>query len=241
MLFRLADPRSLGARPRSWVGGWFLLVLVLFSACSLGGPRAGLLASHHPRSLAPPPAPKEDVPLAPEPGLEAASVYAVGLMEPGAVATRPVPIAPAEFQRAVQRLSRDVRLGGKTPREAARELLRALPPPGEVETVESRGDWVLETYWGRAYTFVPDKQQGSVHLTPAAEEALREKYLKWCERQGGGDCLGLLDDGPYLRTDDRRTLALALAFGNVLDETRAALSRELSGVGRCGMLLDVQK
>jgi hypothetical protein len=33
---------------------------------------------------------------------------------------------------------------------------------------------------------------------------------------------------PYLRTDDRRTLALALAFGGVLDETRAALGRELS-------------
>nr|WP_239014384.1 hypothetical protein [Archangium violaceum] len=48
--------------------------------------------------------------------------------------------------------------------------------------------------------------------------------------RGGGDCLGLLDDGPYLRTDDRRTLALALAFGTVLDETRAALVGELLDV-----------
>jgi hypothetical protein len=48
--------------------------------------------------------------------------------------------------------------------------------------------------------------------------------------QGGGDCLGLLDDGPYLRADDRRAFTLALAFGSVLDETRAALTRELLDV-----------
>jgi hypothetical protein len=36
-----------------------------------------------------------------------------------------------------------------------------------------------------------------------------------------------LDDGPYLKTDDRRTLALALAFSSVLEETREALGREL--------------
>jgi hypothetical protein len=35
-------------------------------------------------------------------------VYVVDVMEPGAVATRPVPIARAEFQRAMLRLSRDV-------------------------------------------------------------------------------------------------------------------------------------
>ncbi|MGZ3458503.1 MAG: SitA5 family polymorphic toxin, partial [Archangium sp.] len=44
----------------------------------------------------------------------------------------------------------------------------------------------------------------------------------------GGDCLGLFEDGPYLRADDRCTLALALAFGSVLEETREALGRELS-------------
>ncbi len=214
---------------RPWLDGWVLLLLFLFSACTQGGPRPGLMAGHHPRWLVPPSAPRAGGAFAPEPGLEAASVYAVGVLEPGKVATRPVPIAPAEFQHAVQRLSREVRLGGKTPRQAARELLR-FPPPGEVETVEGRGDWVLETYWGRAYTFMPEQQQGPVALTPAAEAALREKYLQWCERRGGGDCLGLLDDAPYLRTDDRRTLVLALAFGTVLDETREALARELLDV-----------
>ncbi|OJH41280.1 hypothetical protein [Cystobacter ferrugineus] len=36
-----------------------------------------------------------------------------------------------------------------------------------------------------------------------------------------------MDDGPYLRTDDRRAFALALAFGHVLDETRQVLVHEL--------------
>ena len=75
---------------------------------------------------------------------------------------------------------------------------------------------------------LPERQEGPVALTPLAEQALRDKYVRWCARQGGGDCLGLLEDGPYLRTEDRRTLALALAFGTVLDETREALGRELN-------------
>ncbi len=231
MSLRLPGPRSLGARLRPLLGGWLLLVLFLFSACATGGPRGGFMAGYRSRALVPPPAPRERVADTVEPGLEGAIVYELGFLEPGAVATRPVPIPPAEFQRAVQRLYREVRLGGKTPREAALELLRLLPPPpGGEETVASAGDWRLEMYRGRAYTLVPERQQGPVALTPEAEEALRAKYLGWCEGQGGGDCMGLLDDGPYLRTDDRRTLALALAFGNVLDETRAALARELLDV-----------
>jgi hypothetical protein len=51
--FRPAGSRPPGARALPWVGGWLLLVLFLFSACTLGGPRAGLLANHHPRSLMP--------------------------------------------------------------------------------------------------------------------------------------------------------------------------------------------
>nr|WP_245920219.1 hypothetical protein [Melittangium boletus] len=152
-------------------------------------------------------------------------------MEPGAVATRPVPIKKAEFQQAFLRLSLDVRLTRRTPREAAHELLRiSQQQPRDIETVASTGDWNLESYRGEGFTLVPETQDGPVRLTPVADEALKEKYLKWCAHQGGGDCLGLLDDGPYLRTDDRRTLALALAFGTVLDETRAALGRELLGV-----------
>ena len=109
--------------------------------------------------------------------------------------------------------------------------MAANPPhPQLVSLPESQGKWRLELHQGQAYTWVPEKQDGPVCLTPEAEEKLKEKYLAWCAGQGGGDCLGLLDDGPFLQTDDRRALALALAFGSVLDETREALTHELLDV-----------
>ncbi|WNG52952.1 hypothetical protein F0U60_45625 [Archangium minus] len=202
----------MGTRRGPCIGAWALIVLFLQSACATGVPRGGI------RTAA-------------EPGVESATEYAVDFLEPGAVTTRPVPIHKAEFQRTFQQLSLDVRLARKTPKEAARELLSLLPPqPQDIETVASAGDWNLETYRGHGYTLVPKRQDGPIRLTPKADEALKEKYLKWCAHQGSGDCLGLLDDGPFLHTDDRRTLALALALGTVLNETREALSRELLDV-----------
>ncbi len=178
----------------------------------------------------PPPASQERIALTPEPGLESASVYAVDFLEPGTVSTRPVPIPRAEFQPAVQRLLMAVRLGRTSPKQAAHELLRLLPAPPEAETVESTGHWRLETHHGRVFTLVPEEQKGPVRLSPEADEKLKARYLQWCEAQGGGDCLCLLDDGPSLGPDDRRAFALALAFGSVLDETRGALARELLDV-----------
>ncbi|AKJ06339.1 hypothetical protein [Archangium gephyra] len=88
------------------------------------------------------------------------------------------------------------------------------------------GTWVAEVYKGRVLSLVP--VDDDISLTTEANEALRRHYLEWCTRgQGGGDCLRLLDDAPYLKADDRRTLALALAFGSVLEETKEALGREL--------------
>jgi len=203
------NPCPTRGRQRPWCGPMALVVLVLHSACATTRERIALTA---------------------EPGLEGASIYAVDFLEPGAVATRPVPIPRAEFQPAVQRLLVDVRLGHTSPKQAARELLRLLPAPPEAAALESHGHWRVEMYGGRAYTWVPERQDGPVRLEPEAEEKLKEQYLTWCMGQGGGDCLGLLDDGPYLRTDDRRTFALALAFGSVLEETRQALARELLDV-----------
>jgi len=197
--------------PRPLPSGWFLIILFLHSACATSVPRGRIS-------------------LTPEPDLESASVYAVDFLEPGAVATKPVPIARAEFQPAVQRLFVDVRLGRTSPKQAARELLRMVPPPPGAETVESKGDWRLETHHGRVFTLVPEEQKGPVRLTPEADEKLKAGYLQWCTGQGGGDCLCLLDDGAYLDAEDRRAFALALAFGSVLDETREALTRELLDV-----------
>jgi hypothetical protein len=212
------------------LGGWFLLVLFLQSACATGVPRGGMLVGLRHNSLTPPPAPRERIPLTPEPGLESATVYAVDFLEPGAVSTQPVPIPRAEFQPAVQRLFVDVRLGRTSPKQAARQLLQLLPPPPEGETVDSHGYWRLRTHHGRVFTLVPEEQKGPVRLSPEADETLKNKYLQWCTGQGGGDCLCLLDDGPYLDEEDRRAFALALAFGSVLDETREALARELLDV-----------
>ncbi|EPX57143.1 hypothetical protein D187_006897 [Cystobacter fuscus DSM 2262] len=229
MSTRLPGARPKDARQSPRVGVWALLVVFFQFSCATGRPHGGFAGYRSP-SLTPPPAPKERVAATAEPGFESATVYDADCLEPGAIATRPVRIPRAEFQRAFLRLSRDVRLGTKSPQAAARELLHLLPPPEGVETVDSQGDWLLEVYRDQAYTLVPERQEGPVVLTPAAEEALRARYLQWCVPRGGGDCLGLLDDGPYLRTDDRRTFALALAFGHVLDETRQALVHELLDV-----------
>jgi hypothetical protein len=129
--------------------------------------------------------------------------------------TRVVAVTASEYQRAVQALGPHFQVKG-TPQETAQWLVQAMPEE----------ELLAEVYRGRVLTLVPLNEKGP--LVPEAEAALKVKYLRWCQPRGGGDCLGLFTDGPYLRTDDRRTLALALAFGTVLDETQAALGRELS-------------
>jgi hypothetical protein len=129
--------------------------------------------------------------------------------------TRVVAVTREEYQRAVAQFLQHHQVRG-TPQEAAQGLLQAMPEE----------ELLAEVYWDRGLTLVPLTDKGP--LVPEAEAALKAKYLRWCQPRGGGDCLGLFTDGPYLRTDDRRTLALALAFGSVLDETRAALGREFS-------------
>nr|WP_239015054.1 hypothetical protein [Archangium violaceum] len=129
--------------------------------------------------------------------------------------TRVVALTAAEYQRAVRQLGHRFQVKG-SPQETAQMLLQAMPEE----------ELLAEVYRDRVLTLVPLNDKGPI--VPEAEAALKEKYLRWCERRGGGDCLDLFSDGPYLRTDDRRTLALALAFGTVLDETQAALGRELS-------------
>ncbi|WP_434390100.1 SitA5 family polymorphic toxin [Melittangium boletus] len=129
--------------------------------------------------------------------------------------TRVVAVSREEYQHAVARLLHR-HLVWKTPQEAAQGLLRVMPEE----------ELLAEVYRDRVLSLVPLNDRST--LVPEAEAALKMKYLRWCEPRGGGDCLGLFTDGPYLRTDDRRTLALALAFGGVLDETRTALGAELS-------------
>jgi hypothetical protein len=140
--------------------------------------------------------------------------YEVDDVEPGRGATRPVAVGREEFQRAFRQLAQDVRWDAP-PQETARALMEA----GLEE------EWVAEVYRGRVLTLVPLTDKGP--LTPVEGAALREEYEGMCRTWGGGDCLLLYADGPYLRADDRRTLAFALAFNSVLEETRQALVREV--------------
>nr|WP_239015169.1 hypothetical protein [Archangium violaceum] len=192
MSTRLLGLRPPDARLRPLLGGWFLLVLFLQASCATRTPPGSLLVGYRFHSLTPPPALKEPVAPTAEPGLESATVYAVDFMEPGNVATRPVPIPRAEFQQAFQRLARDVRLKRKSPREAAHEFLSLVATKPDDPWVTMTGYWEVEQHYRSAPTWTPLRQDGPVELIPEAEAALKQKYLKWCEHQGGGDCLGLL-------------------------------------------------
>jgi hypothetical protein len=152
--------------------------------------------------------------------------YEVVVLEPGGGGPlRPVAVPRADFLRAVRENARQIQLNGRSPREAALEWLKDQVEQ-HPEWAQRSGTWVAEVYKGRVLSLVPVDEDSS--LTTEANEALRRHYLAWCARgQGGGDCLRLLDDAPYLKADDRRTLALALSFGSVLEETKAALGREL--------------
>lgn len=109
--------------------------------------------------------------------------YDVAVIEPGTVATRPVPVDKTAFRRTFQRLVREVQLNGKTPRQAALELLKEqLAQQGT--SLELSGTWLAEVSRGRVLTLVPVDE--SSPLTPQADAALRAKYEDWCRPWGGG-------------------------------------------------------
>ncbi len=191
-------------------GALWLIVLFLHAACATQGPSVRRAASEVGASgeLAEREARAAPIHPWPEHVVYAAEVEARDR-------TRVVALTREEYQRTVSRLLQHHQVRG-TPQEVARGLLQAMPEE----------ELLAEVYGSRVLTLVPLSDKGP--LVPEAEAALQQKYLRWCQPRGGGDCLGLFTDGPYLRTDDRRTLALALAFGGVLDEARAALGRELS-------------
>ena len=211
----LAGARSKGHRGRPWEAVFGLLILVLQAACVSGPVGRGLL-------------PAASVREAPDRNEHEVREFDVGFLEPEPGTTRPVRVPKADFQRALSRLARSAPVQGPA-REVARRLLETVEQaPPEEETVELSGHWVLEMDRHRTYTLLPESQTGPVALEPVADAALKRDYLAWCEGQGGGDCRGLLEDGPYLTAEDRRVLALSLALGGVLEETQAALGRQVN-------------
>ena len=176
----------------------WLVGLVLQSACSTPGPRAERRGEPAPAALR-----------------EAEFEFEAVVFEPGQRKRPRGALSREAFQRALRGLPWTP-AGGTAPQAEARERLG----------LGWEGEWLAEVEGGQVRGLLP-LGRGTA-LAPEAEARLARHYLDWCERRGGGDCLGLLEDGPYLRVEDRRTLALALALGGVLEETREALAREVS-------------
>jgi hypothetical protein len=127
---------------------------------------------------------------------------------------QPVVVEKEEFQQAMKRLAREVRLSG-TPRETAERMFRLDPLSGNY------------LYLPRDKKLVPagpgEPWDGT--LTKADLETA-ERYRVWCQRTQGsyGDCLGgALVGGRYLDMQGRYVWALALSKSPVLDEMKQAL------------------
>jgi hypothetical protein len=141
----------------------------------------------------------------------AAVRYSLHSLSAGEVKAEPVEVETEEFRRALRMLAPGLPFSAQ-PMETARLLMaRAL-----------EGHVLAEVERGRVVRMTP-LEEGSP-LDVASAEELKRKYLGLCDSEyGGGDCLGLLADGPVLQREDLRTLALAIALGGVLRETRHAL------------------
>ncbi|MGE6756732.1 AHH domain-containing protein [Corallococcus interemptor] len=71
---------------------------------------------------------------------------------------------------------------------------------------------------------VQEPARGHLRLTDAPEAELAAAYGRWCKRKAlTGDCLHLLERGPTLDEDGKRTLAFSIALDSVWDETEDAL------------------
>jgi hypothetical protein len=144
--------------------------------------------------------------------------YELKVLTVGAVKTQPVKVSAEDFQKAMREWAREVH-PSEGPKEAARWLLEE-----ELQT-----ELLAEVERGRVVRMVPLEEDSP--LSTASNEALVAWYQSFCaerSRGGGGDCLGLVADGPVLDRADRRTLALAWAFDSLLPEAREALREMVS-------------
>ncbi|HLL00154.1 MAG TPA: AHH domain-containing protein [Myxococcaceae bacterium] len=133
---------------------------------------------------------------------------------PRAAGLQPVTLEQEEFQQAIRRLAREVRMTG-TPRQTVEKMFQMDPQFGNYLWLE--------------------KDQKLVPLGPGEplEGALTkddletaERYRLWCQRVHNihGDCLGgALVAGRYLDMHGRYIWALALSKSPVLDEMKQAL------------------
>jgi hypothetical protein len=126
----------------------------------------------------------------------------------------PVELEEEEFQEAVRRLAREVRLTG-TPRQMAERAFQMDPQSGNY------------TYLMREKKMVPDGPGEPWDGTLTQKDLeLAERYRLWCQSAYHfyGDCLGgALVAGRYLDMRGRYVWALAMSKSPVLDEMKKAL------------------
>jgi hypothetical protein len=142
--------------------------------------------------------------------------YELRVLTAGAVDTEPVAVSAKDFLEKMRQWAPEVHPSSQ-PRETARWLLE--------EALQA--DVLAEVEHGRVVRMVPLEDDSPLSTSSNAAQVARYQHL--CARQyGGGDCLGLLADGPNLDREDRRTLALAIAFSSVLEETKLSLQHMVS-------------
>ena len=177
------EARRRGPPPWAPAGALWLIVLIFHAACASQGPTSSRVTGG---GRAGDEAAESEARAAPRELLPVLVVYATEVEARGR--TRAVAVTREEYQRAVAQLLQHHKVHGML-QEAAQGLLQAMPEE----------ELLAEVYRDRVLTLVPLTDKGS--LVPEAEAALEAKYLRWCQPRGGGDCLGLFTDGPYL---DRR-------------------------------------
>ncbi|WP_224244326.1 AHH domain-containing protein [Hyalangium gracile] len=133
---------------------------------------------------------------------------------PRTVDLQPMELEEEEFQQAVRRLAREVRLTG-TPRQTAEQAFQMDPQSGDY------------LYLQQDQKLVP-AGPGAPWDAPVTKEdlALAERYRLWCQSAYNfyGDCLGgALVGGRYLDMQGRNVWALAMSKSPVLDEMKKAL------------------
>ncbi|KFE64793.1 hypothetical protein DB31_1811 [Hyalangium minutum] len=141
----------------------------------------------------------------------AAARYELHVFAPDIGSQESVQLSSADFQRALRMLAPEV-VPSSQPMEEARLLMQG----------GLHASLLAEMERGQVVRLTPLDEESPLEASTAAE--YRRRYLNMCLQQyGGGDCLGLLADGPTLTKEDVRALALALSLKRVLRETGAAL------------------
>jgi hypothetical protein len=175
------------------------LFLVLLTACS-GVPRVA-----HP-----------EVDADPEEAQLAAGRYELRVLTPDSGQQEPVEVSKQDFHRAMRMLAAEIPLSAQ-PMETARWLMEG----------ELHADLRADVDRGRVVRLMPLEDGTPLEAASAAD--ISRSYGVLCQEDfGGGDCLGLFNDGPVLTREDVRTLALALSLRHVLKETQVALKDMVS-------------